>query len=533
MTRQASSYIGRCAMLFYNKSETRTKNITTTSVVLLGVALVLFGILASGCTNTNKNTNEGNLNTVSVFHYNLKIDNTSPIYQEIHNATGLDIVGIYSPVSMWSEKLNTMALANDLPDIFITYGPGFSDGENLRQKGALLNLAPYINPPRKASLYPNLQKHLEIFNIDYHQAGEIFFIPINVGLEHTFIFRQDMLDAIGVKKPETLDELYIAAKKLRQKYNIYPITSGDYNSGGLRRLNPIFYAHNGSWYSWYENPDTGLMEPDWISNNNKEAVRYIRKLYNEQLLDPNFFTNTDATKNKKIYASEAAIAQVSNYGRIHANLLKESPEARLSYSPVLFDNNKKKAGIQRMPFLTAISIPANRNDRQIHNALALLDYLYSHEGLKLLRYGVEGRHHYIANDGKTPMPLLPRIGTTFNSKPFYEHLHKVDTTATLRTLVEKGGAFYAPWEPYYDDMVNIVEIANQYAQFDPTHFKKTALQDKLEPALNSYAISSYVQLIVSKDTSDQNFDDKWNSFVQTYLNKGGAELIQEQKDLSK
>ncbi len=512
-------------------SKTKILGAHTTYNTIIPIALALFLLLASGCATTNNKNDNDSLNTVSIFHYNLKINSTSPVYQQIHNATGLDIVGIYSPISMWSEKLNTMALANDLPDIFITYGPGFSDGENLRKKGALLNLAPYINPPRKASLYPNLQKHLTLLNVDYHQTNKIFFIPINVGLEHTFIFRQDMLDAINTKTPRTLDEFYIAAKKLRQKYNIYPITSGDYSSGGLRRLNPIFYAHNGSWYSWYKNPETETMEPDWISNNNKEAVRYIRKLYTEQLLDPNFFTNTDATKNKKIYASEAAIAQVSNYGRVYNNLRKQSPNARLSYTPVLF-NNEEKAGIQRMPFLTAISIPANRNDRQIHNALTLLDYLYSDEGRKLLRYGIEGKHYYINNNG-TPMPLLPKVGTTIEGKIIYENLDKIDTTAKLRTLVEKGGAFYVPWEPYYEDLVNIVNMANKYAQFDPTHFRKTDLQNKLEPALNSYAISSYVQLIVSKDVTDQNFDNRWNTFVQTYLSKGGAELIQEQKDLSK
>ena len=156
---------------------------------------------------------------VSLFHWDLEVDRSSPVYQEIRRQTGLEIEPVSAPWSEWFQKLNTLAASGALPDVFVSYGPGDADGyEKMVKDGLILALDPFF------ATHPNIGKRLaerDRQRID----GHYYAVPVETTTDHTFIIRHDRLEQTGLSAPESVDELYDVAKAFKDAYGGYPVSS--------------------------------------------------------------------------------------------------------------------------------------------------------------------------------------------------------------------------------------------------------------------------------------------------------------------
>ena len=64
---------------------------------------------------------------LSMYHWNFELDQDSPIYTVISRKVCVDIIPLSAPWSEWPNKLNVMIASGEVPNIFITYGPGDPD----------------------------------------------------------------------------------------------------------------------------------------------------------------------------------------------------------------------------------------------------------------------------------------------------------------------------------------------------------------------------------------------------------------------
>jgi multiple sugar transport system substrate-binding protein/putative aldouronate transport system substrate-binding protein len=417
----------------------------------------------------------------------------------------VEIQAISAPWAEWPVKLNSLMASGQTPDVFVTYGPGDADGfQKMRDGGALLPLTKYLKQ------YPNIDARLKRWEAQA-KDGEFYALPVEIRLDHTFFIRKDRIDALGMAVPGTIEEFYNVAVALKKAYGGYPISSSPAHTAGFFWLYPIFYAFGGAWEDWVS--ESNQLMPCWISNGNKEALRYINKLYKDGLLDPDFISNSDADKREKFYSGKASIIMDSEYPSIAKDILSRDQNARLATFGVL--NGPGGAGMWGMDgFFTAVSINANLDNAKIKKVLGFFDYLYSSEGLKLLRYGVKDVHWKDLN-GKI-VPLFAKKGEN------YVTLQDIDGSASVRGFVEFESAYYPEWTPYAKEREEIFSVAEKYGRYNRFQYDPTTAEKEYGKVVYDIAMKYYVQLARAKD-----FDSIWNSFMEEFLTNGGREIIEQ------
>ncbi len=219
-------------------------------------------------------------------------------YQVIHDDLNINLTYVIVPTGEDGEaKINAVAAANDLPDLFQVVSA------NNDNRGALLRLvdlglvAPVddLMPlmPERSKLHYNdpLAIDLVTFNGQQYGLPEPPPIPKREGL----VIRKDWLDKLGLQAPTTPEELLAVAKAFTEqdpdgngKNDTYGI-GGFLNGQGLgARFDFIMGAYGvpGVW-NFSGNGDFGLN----IRNAQyKEAMTYFKSLVDAKVVDPDWAT---------------------------------------------------------------------------------------------------------------------------------------------------------------------------------------------------------------------------------------------------
>jgi ABC-type glycerol-3-phosphate transport system substrate-binding protein len=451
--------------------------------------------------------------SLSMFHWDFEINRSSAIYQAIRDKLEIDIVPLTAPWSDWPNKLNVMIAAGDIPDVFVTYGPGDPDTfERLAAEGMLLPLTSYLDQ------YPNIGRRLE--GRDNQKIdGHLYALPVTLPKsDHIGMIRGEWLDELDLDVPETTDELYQVARAFKNTYGIYPISSSPAHTAGFFWLNFLFYAFGGGWDTWLRNED-GSYVMCWVSDGNRLGLQFINRLYREGLLDPEFFSNSDVQKMDRFLAGRAGIVFHNGVSQYVDKLREIEPAARLElFSPVTGPEGER--GQWAMDgFFTAVSIHSRIPEAKRYKALGLLDYLCSPEGLELLRYGVKGVH-WAEEEGRRE-PLLPREGG------FYKRLREVDPSASLRDFVELGDIWIPDWDPNRDFVNQAVASGERYGKVPLFLYDKTEAEKKYRKTLTDLVFQEYVRLVQSED-----FDADWEAFVHRWYTAGGKAMTRERNSRS-
>lgn len=445
---------------------------------------------------------------VTMFHWDFEVDRDGPIYRRIRDRVGVEIEPVSVPWSEWAGKLNVMIASGDVPDVFVTYGPGDPDAfDRLARDGLLLPLSGYLER------YPNIAARLagrENQRID----GEYYAVPVTLPKsDHVGMIRGDWLDRLGLPVPSTVEELRQTARAFKKELGVIPISSSPPHTAGFFWLNPLLYAFGGGWDTWLPDGSGGYLMC-WVSEGNREALRFINGLYHEGLLDPEFFSNTDAEKMDRFLSGRAGIVFHNTISLYTDRLQAIDPGARIDIFEPPAGPSGQRGEWAMDGFFTAVSVNSRLPERKRDRVLQLLDFLYSREGLELLRYGVEGVHYQVREGRK--VPLLPHDGEV------YRRLEEVDRTASLRSFVELGDIWSPEWDRNHDLIRRAVANGEKHGRVPLFLYDKTPAERKHRKQLTDLAFQSYVTLVQS-DT----FDRDWQAFVDKWYAYGGREMTAE------
>ena len=237
-----------------------------------------------------------------------------------------------------AEQVNIRIAGNELPDAF--QGIGFSnyDLANYGADGTFIDLTPYLTEKYMPNLAKILKGHPEIKSAITMADGKIYGLPsgeqmgtVAVGAEknHSIftvpqfsMINKAWLDALGLKVPETLDELHeclAAFKKNDMSHTYYgnaagstiPMTTGfDQWCWGQN----IFYAGFG-FTNWINDiiSDIVLTEDGKVDfvctrDNYRKAMDYFHKWYAEGLMDPAMFSQKDSQLIAKCSAGNVGVS---------------------------------------------------------------------------------------------------------------------------------------------------------------------------------------------------------------------------------
>jgi len=269
------------------------------SLLLTSLVLLLAACSGGGNSNTSPNTSEKNLNTEAAtddgsgikpvtfsFYGNYDWLTTSPwgdneATKWIQENRKVTVEPIQSGGAA-GEKLNTMIVGGDLPDVIFT--DRGSSVERLVQAGQLVALDDYYEK------YPNFKKYVKesTLNLLRSEDGKIYQIP-NWYTSGQFgnggwMVNKDIYNELGRPALETFDDLYQYLLKVQEKYpDVVPLEVGE-KGAGLEIMYGGFKENSTSKFiSLMGYPDGDKLSSILDDPAYEEMVLYINKLYRERL----------------------------------------------------------------------------------------------------------------------------------------------------------------------------------------------------------------------------------------------------------
>lgn len=332
--------------------------------------------------------------------------NNSLMAKEIEKRTGITVDFQAYSQATFQDKLRVIVASGKLPDIF--HGLRASELKKIGQQNAVVAINEYMDQlPNFKKLY--VDENPWIIPSYGDEKGNMYTWPvanINRDVNHGFMYRKDIFDELGIKEWTNTDEFYEALKKLKEKYpDAYPYASKtkeyifrDWAYGwGIGGTNyPVYYDENAKLWKY------ASIQPE-----HKEMLDFMKKLYNEGLMDPEFLTDTEENWTAKMTTSNKAFVTFDWIGRLDLfyNQIKDSnPNYNLRYGyPVGPTGNGRSLPKFDPNFSIAVS---NKENKEA--ALKLLDYLTSPSGATLITMGVEGETFKMEGD-KAVYPELTDV----------------------------------------------------------------------------------------------------------------------------
>ncbi|MBE6965408.1 MAG: extracellular solute-binding protein [Ruminococcaceae bacterium] len=332
-------------------------------------------------------------------HASWPYDENWPMWKLFEEATGAKFDVLAVPAVDMATKLPLMMTdPDDLPDMmFFISAKHFADIYG--PDGAFASVSENLDKmPNYKAFWESLPEGERNDNMILRISGDgNIYAPPNYGVQtvgntRTWMYRKDIFEKHNLKTPETTDELYETAKKLKELYpDSYPLSLrsgfGNMNLMGPMwkehfALNPYFDYNDNKWHY-------GIVEPEA-----REMVEFFRKLYTEELITPNFFT-IPALSWEELVNTDRGFMMLEYLLRLdHFNIpaREKNPEYTwASMMPPKATNGKGKNEIGNQSYELAGYVVCNTGDEEMmENSFKLLDWLYSPEGIEFQSWGKEG-----------------------------------------------------------------------------------------------------------------------------------------------
>lgn len=342
--------------------------------------------------------------TIFALHLGKAFNGELPVFKKAFEMTNIKLKGTASK-NQSDEVLafKLMLSSGELPDIIAYEYP-----EELEKLGADGKVIPLEDLIEKYA--PNIKKFWEE-NPKYKKDavaadGHIYMIPNyndydSISTSQGYYIRKDWLKKLGLKEPETSEELYTVLKAFREQ---------DPNGNGLKDEIPIFLRGNTSKkiisslidifeaeYNWYVKngkPVFGPGQPEY-----KKAVRELAKWYKEGLIDSEVFTRDTSSRDYVLNNNLGGFTcdWFSSTGNYNSKLKEAIPGFDFSVILPVEYNGTRSTAFSRENYLGGWSISKTAKDPV--DIIKYFDFWYTEEGRRLWNFGIEGED-YVMVDGK-------------------------------------------------------------------------------------------------------------------------------------
>ena len=342
--------------------------------------------------------------TIFALHLGKAFNGELPVFKKAFEMTNIKLKGTASK-NQSDEVLafKLMLSSGELPDRMAYEYP-----EELEKLGADGKVIPLEDLIEKYA--PNIKKFWEE-NPKYKKDavaadGHIYMIPNyndydSISTSQGYYIRKDWLKKLGLKEPETAEELHIVLKEFREK---------DPNGNGLKDEIPIFLRGNTSKkiissltdifeaeYNWYVKngkPVFGPGQPEY-----RKAVRELAKWYKEGLIDSEVFTRDTSSRDYILNNNLGGFTcdWFSSTGNYNSKLKEAIPGFDFSVILPVEYNGTRSTAFSRENYLGGWSISKTAKDPV--DIIKYFDFWYTEEGRRLWNFGIEGED-YVMVDGK-------------------------------------------------------------------------------------------------------------------------------------
>lgn len=372
---------------------------TASMVIGLSMLVSVFAGCSKGKTPQDSTAPGGNTSsTVSNEPTKIKMMNRvnvevkfedNPYIKEIEKAANVKLEIEAPPINNYNDRLQIVMASGDYPDLVYVW----SIDKNYEQWASDGILQPLDD---KISKYPNLMSNLtkDMWEVARTTGTKkIHGVPkANKVNRWGYIANQLWLDKLGIKAPSTTDELYEAAKAVAEK-------DPDGNGKADTFITSPFGLWNDPWLlaAFNLNSTKGLKDYDGNYKVREKFdgyypyLTFMRKLYSEKLIDPEFFLNKIYNDLDKQLQNRVAITTEHDTNLI--NLVPKDPEAltKFAFYPPLENKNGESVNVVTPAVWGVWTITKSAKD--VDGILKFIDWGNSKEGFILMNTGIKGVHY--------------------------------------------------------------------------------------------------------------------------------------------
>lgn len=300
-----------------------------------------------------------------------------------------------------NQQFGVMLASNNLPDLMVWR---WWNASQLYKDGVIIDLKDLIDK-HAPNLKKMLQENPSVEKQIKSDTGEILVFPHlrtgQYGKYKTFsglIIRQDWLDELGLKSPETMDEWETVLRAFKEKKGAIPFTATKDNLFGATSSRDFMGAY-GMGTNFYQ--DNGVIKYAPLQPAFKDYLTKMRQWYKEGLIDPDFATNDSKARDAKITSGKAGAYYGyigGSIGGLTPSLQKNQPEAKLAAAqyPVLKKGDEPQFTDSSWDYTFNGAVITKSNKNPVETIKAL-DFLYSAEGSILKNFGIEGTTYTMVN----------------------------------------------------------------------------------------------------------------------------------------
>lgn len=226
-----------------------------------------------------------------------------PSIQELKKLTNIGIDVEFIGGDDFRTKVNLALASGDLPDVFFG-GEGLKDADILTNKEYFYPLDDYLK------YAPNVQKMFEempiLKKIATAPDGSIYslpsFRPFRPKVNNALIINKTWLDNLGLEMPTTTEEFYHVLKAFKEQdangngdpNDEIPFTTDPSEMFSYQDLfNAFGITNTANFFNEKMDIRDDQVRFTPILDEYKEAMLYMRRLMEEQLINPELFTATD------------------------------------------------------------------------------------------------------------------------------------------------------------------------------------------------------------------------------------------------
>ena len=519
-------------------ADTDTGNTVTTSVTAEG----------AGDTD-NAPSNNGEVVELTFFNADGNQEDpwTDPVAQAITEKTGVKLKTTY-PIggNDQSEAVALMIAEQKYPDLIFAKG----SANNLIEADALIDMSDLIEEygPNIKKLYGDefgkLRQSADdpaIYQLSAYAVGGEKYKDCGSAQ-----IQWDVIKANDYKIPETLDEFETMIKEY--------IASSPKTEDGLDRIGITLSTADLHWMITLGNPAGAIADgaPDngqWIVDENNQAMykfrsekereyfRWLCRMYNEGILDPEFATQTHEDYIAKIASGRVVALFDKDWDyQDGEKVLKADGKLGATYCglPLTMDKDTKSPVLMYQGLTTGTGIAITSSCADPVKAIQYIDFLCSDEGQVLTHWGVEDVNYFIDESGhrfrtdeeieasQNDKDYQKNTGVGFHNYPFPSYGDGItDPTGSTYTTTSKSSVIgeyneeeRAAVEKWGVEL--LVDVFPQADEFEvppypplwalakPTEF------DEIGNQLDEVAWSKLIECVIG---SEADFDDTYDAMI--------------------
>lgn len=315
------------------------------------------------------------------------------INQEM-NKVGINVEMVAVPRAEETTKIQVMMASGTAPDIIFTYDRSLA--EDYYAKGGIIDISDYIDGEEQAK---NLKSYVtqEVIDVCRNDEGELWALTAKrtSTAKNNLFIRKDWLEKADMEVPTTVDELYEVLKVFKEnnpdgRNDVIALTPYTIGRANVSILAQAFMESVADEVQY----NVASFCPVYTDDGYVEYLRFLNKLYNDGLMDQEYYANTNTEEN--IVSGRLGFVEwgvMDNMGRVES-LQNLQPDADFVAMPALKNVNDGNQYAFADP-INGMYVMIPKTCENVEAAITYLDWMATEAGGYVLYNGFEGEHYTI------------------------------------------------------------------------------------------------------------------------------------------